>query len=55
MYREQTKGGSYHHLRVDCRAAEVGAVPLFQWSDKLGEIQLLINHNQQVIGVDEIS
>jgi hypothetical protein len=44
-----------HNLGMDSGATEVGAVPLFQRGGNLGEVQLLIDPNQQVVGVDEIS
>ena len=34
--------------------AEVGTVVLFQRRHQLGEVQLLVNLDQQVVGVDEI-
>ena len=35
-------------------SSEVGTVPLFQGCDQLGEIQLLVKLNQQVMGIDEV-
>ena len=43
-----------YRFRLDRRSSEVGAVPLFQGCDQLGEIQLLVKLNQQVIGIDEV-
>ena len=44
----------HHHLRVYRRPAKVGAVPLFQGRDKLGEVQLLVGLNEQMVGIDEV-
>ena len=39
---------------MDGGAAEVGAIPLLRGRDKLGEVQLLVNLNQQTVWVDEV-
>ena len=43
-----------HHLRMDRRSAEVGAVALFQGRHQLGEVQSLVDPDQPVAGIDEI-
>ena len=43
-----------HRFRLNRRVSEVGTVPLFQGCDQLGEIPLLVNLNQQVMGIDEV-
>ena len=46
---------SAHRFGMDGGAAEVRTVSLFQRGDKLGEVQLLVNPDQQVVGVDKVS
>ncbi len=45
----------HHHLRVYCRSAEVGAVPLLQGRHQLGEVRSLLDPNQQMVRIYEVS
>ena len=44
----------HHYLRMDRRSVKVGAVPVFQGRHRLGGIQLLVDLNQKVNGVNEV-
>ena len=46
--------GPDHHFGVDGGSAVVEAVAVLQGSYKPGEIELLINPDQQMVGIDKI-
>ena len=44
----------HNHLGMEGVSAGAGAVPPFQRGDQLGEIQLLVDLDQQMVGVNEV-
>ena len=54
LYREQTRSAPDHDFRVDGEATVVRAIVPLQGSYQLGESELLVNADQQMVGVDEI-